>query len=219
MRQIILILLLSSCVQQLAAQAKHELKISSIALFNAEILPTYEILSNNEKIGLELGFGMDFKKVNLGVGNDFFIVDPFTESPFGNPTEFKHRSINSMLSLKFYKSVQRKNLGIGLSVGPYVTYDQSIFYDEAFLSRQEELLGLGLRSTDYFVGQREVENGVNTGIKFLIKSKLVIETNVRMGILFVENVPGKIEYKENYSAGGFSILLGYRFGKKTKYNK
>ena len=214
MKKIIWIMLLSGMVSQLSAQAKHEIKFSPFSLFSLEMVPSYEIISENEVVGFEIGAGYNFKRASLTTSNDTF------PDFFANEFEkYGQQSFKALMSLRFYKSRQVSESGIGVFFGPFARYEQRTFLEDAYLVRQDELIAISPRRLENFVGQREIKIGMFGGFKFLIKTKYVIELGYEIAGVFDENKPGSLEYREAYMEGGFVFKAGYRFGNRPMPSK
>ena len=213
MRQIILILLLISCAHQLAAQAKHEIKFSPISLRFLEMVPSYEIISKNEKIGFEIGVGYNFGKARLTTSNDTMF------NFFAEDEKYDQRTFKSVMSLRFYKSRQMSDYGIAFFVGPFARYEQRTFLEDAYLVRQDELIVISSWHNEEFIGQREIVTGLLGGFKFLFHPKRFVELGYEIGVIFNENMPDSLEYKEAFTFGRLHFKAGYRFGNRPMPSK
>ena len=194
---------------QIHGQVKHEFKMPIFNMFILDYQPSYEIISKNELVGLEIGGGFDFMKTSAGLidstGNfNIWMV----------PDEYKSRVFKTSLALKFYFSRTTKLLRLGVIAGPFVELDKAVFYEQAFIDRSESNAILNPNLGRKFIGQRTIRPGLKGGLKLVYKTKLVLDLSMRFGWLFEEATMGNLKYRPKTNFLWPAVKFGYRFGEK-----
>lgn len=208
MRYLLLFLLFSSCQTQLVGQVKHEVKMPFLEVLGLNFQPSYEMVSKNERISVELGIGIDFSKSSFRSNLDTML--PFGQ--FVEPEKFKQRVFRSELAFKYYwyKIVDEKYLSF--FVGPGIAYERYISFEDEYLQKQNEFYMMRNLDNPYFVGKSEIRPGANIGGKLILKNNLLIEVSALLSVVIEERTPSIFSLRRAYTEVSPSIKIGYRFG-------
>ncbi len=199
MRIFLPILILCGFFNLSHAQVKHEIKLPVTDLLLQDIIPTYELVTQNEKIGIELGLGLDLSKVTAR--NDML--------SFGTFEKFKSRVFESSLELRYYWYYNLYERYFSFFVGPTIHFDRTIFLEDEYIElRNKDSADLG----EVFVGKKEIITGISGGFKIIFKNNLSAEFRIYSGMFIEERIQNNLSISPSSIAGGFGIKLGYRFG-------
>lgn len=216
MRILITMLILGSFFTQLDAQVKHELKIPILNILSKNIHPSYEMVSQNEKIGIEIGAGLDLSEVSL-LENSFTPTDTFvTPGVFLQTDQFRSRVFKVSIALKYYWYYNVNETYFSIFAGPAVEFDNVIFLEDEYLERRNMMsTGFG----EEFIGKKEIRPGLKGGVKTIFKNNLVMELSLFQGILIEERFPNELTLRRAFITGNFGLKFGYRFGQHPLQTK
>jgi len=217
MRILIAVFVLFGLSTSLSGQMKHELKTPVINNFYKEFHPTYEILTKNERIGLELGLGYSFRNTSLRDTADH-VFDP---SQLGNSLsdEYKKRVFQSSLSLKFYYGIEIDKTGFDFFLGPFIEYDRINFLEPSYFVRQkllEEKFGFLIGD---FTGKQKLRYGINGGINVIFKPHFVTEFGMKIGVISEDTPTEKFVFDQRTIDPSIYLKIGYRFKGKADLKK
>ena len=183
----------------LNAQLKHELKLSLYSPISSKIVPHYELVTENEKIGIELGLGINFNKVTT--------FDSFTQ---GRIEKFDRRAFNSFIGLRYYKLYNINERYFSIFVGPFASFDQVLFVEDRYFDWRNQA-SVVHRVDNSFVGQKEVNAGAYCGFKFIFKNGLAFEGSLGFGSNFFEIEPDTFS-NSHFGFVNADVKVAYRFG-------
>lgn len=205
MKRIIVFSLLMILASGLFAQVKLEAKSRIFRLFLGKIEPNVELISPNEKFGLEIGLGMLLNKAT--------VIDPNEPILETTSLRYKTRSLLSSASLYYYMPREMKGTFYAPFFGPSFTYQRATFYDDEFIARQDRIITENPNKIPEFVGQREFGLGVSAGIKVILPSNLVFSVAIQQLVIFDELSPN--DFTRPATQLDMVCKLGYRFGGKV----
>ena len=205
MKRIIVLGLFMVLVSGLFAQVKLEAKSRIFRPFLGKIEPNVELISPNEKFGLEIGLGMLLNKAT--------VIDP--NEPILETTSLRYatRSLLSSASLYYYLPREMNGKFYAPFFGPSFTYQRATFYDDEFIARQDRIVTENPNKNPEFVGQREFGLGMSAGIKVILPSNLVFSMAIQQLVVFDEIRPD--DFTRPSTQLDVVCKLGYRFGEKV----
>jgi len=204
-------LLLNCFHLQLKAQVKHEVKLSTFQIFALNLHPTYELISKNEKFGIEVGTGIDFSKSRFAEFGDSTVTTILGPTSF-IIDKYKQREWKSSLALKYYWYFNLNEKYISVFVGPYIKLDRVVFLEDEYIERRAERASMDEDVIPEFIGQREISPGIIAGGKMIFKNNLVLELSTSFMLLYEEEQPNNINMKPTFFYAVPSLKVGYRFG-------
>lgn len=211
MRYLIIVLLLNCFHLQLEAQVKHELKIPGFQILALHFHPSYELVTNNEKFGIEIGTGLDFSKAIQNVIIDSTVIGTFSETNITSE-KYKKREFKSSLALKYYWHYNWNDRYFSVFTGPYIELDQIVFLEDEFIEKQTEWASMSEFRNPAFIGQKEIRPGIKSGVKMIFKNNLVLEMSAVFMLRYDELTPNNITMRRAFFYLNPSFKVGYRFG-------
>ena len=211
MRILLVVVLLLGFTLEGSAQIKHEFKTPVLRMLWKQFYPSYEIISKNDKIGLEIGAGFDLNKA--GLRNPLDTINSFPNIEFD---EYKSRQLYTSVALKLYINRKYNDTRISLFMGPFAEMTKITFYEQAYFVRQDLLAEGNDWYRKRYIGQREIHTGIRGGLKLVTSKNWVIEMNGMLGVVFDEFEKGEITYRPAYFQPNLAFKFGYQLGNKRQ---
>jgi hypothetical protein len=179
------------------SQKDHEFKADMLDFLSLEYKVTYEQVFSN-LWGVEFGLALDTRTQNVSEVGSFGIINHEYSSVF----------VRTDLAFKYY-FLFNKYRGNGLYVGPYFRAGSSLYVQDGYIEKWEEVNGRP--ASERMLVTRAVKSidfGLICGYKFLIKEKFIIEPGFTYTL---DREVGKGALDGSSAHFDFTFKTGYRF--------
>lgn len=209
--RILVVCFLLGFFSQLNGQVKHEVKLPVFPILNKTLIPSYELITNNEKFGIEIGAGINFSNASHRVMIDSTVIGTFGETNFIFE-EYRKREFKSSLALKYYWNFNVNKRFISVFAGPYFEYDSVLFLEDEYIQKRIEWAAEDENRNADFIGQGKFRPGIKSGAKLIFKNNLVIELSGVFSLEYCELTPNDFVMRQGFFYLYPTFKVGYRFG-------